>query len=63
MKRYIPVVGRLFARVMRDERGGEVVEYGMTLGIIAATGFAVAGSVGDEILELWRALDTALSRI
>ncbi len=63
MKRYVPAMGRLFASIMRDERGGETLEYSLVLGFFAAGGYVVVQSVGGKVVNLWQMIDTAFSRI
>ena len=63
MRMRLTATGRLFSRLMRDERGGEVIEYAMTLGFLAAGGYLVIQSVGDKVVDLWRLLDKALGQI
>jgi Flp pilus assembly pilin Flp len=48
-------VARLLARVVRDERGGEVLEYALVAGLIIITAVAVIAQVGAKVLARWEA--------
>ena len=63
MKRQRTAVGRLFARLWRDEQGGESLEYGFILGILGIGAYALMQGVGAKILVLWQRIDAALSRL
>jgi Flp pilus assembly pilin Flp len=63
MARQISAVGRLFVRMVRDEQGGEILEYSMTLGFMALGVYALMNGVGEKVLEMWRRIDAALGAI
>ena len=50
----------LIKRLIRDERGGEVLEYAMILGLIVVAAMAVIGSDGTKTLARWTSLDSGL---
>ena len=62
MSRRFIAVGELFARAMRDERGGEVMEYAMVVGLLGVGAFAHVQAVGLKVRELWQRLDDALGK-
>lgn len=47
-------------RVLRDERGGEVLEYALIAGLIVVAAIAVIGSVGTKVLARWNAVDSGM---
>jgi Flp pilus assembly pilin Flp len=63
MQRQLSAVGRLFARLWRDERGGESLEYGFILGLLGMGAYALMQGVGAKILDLWQRIDTALGAL
>lgn len=44
---------KTLTRLMADERGGEVLEYALILGLIIVTAIAVIGAVGTKVLARW----------
>ena len=50
----------LFAALVRDEQGGEVLEYALVAGLIVVAAIAVIGSVGTKVLARWNSLNASL---
>ena len=50
----------LLAKLVREEQGGEVLEYALVAGLIVVAAIAVIGSVGTKVLARWTALDSGL---
>jgi len=50
----------LFRRVVREETGGEVLEYALIAGLIVVAAIAVIGTVGTKVLARWTSLDSSL---
>ena len=50
----------IWARLVRDERGGEVLEYALIAGLIVIAAIAVIGSVGTKVLARWNSVDNSL---
>jgi pilus assembly protein Flp/PilA len=48
------------SRLLRDERGGEVLEYALVAGLLVVSAIAVIGSVGTKVLARWKSLDSSL---
>jgi Flp pilus assembly pilin Flp len=48
------------ARVLRDERGGEVIEWALVAGLIVVGAIAVIGAVGTKVLARWNTVNGAL---
>ena len=63
MQRQFSALGRLFARVWRDEQGGESLEYGFILGLLGMGAYALMQGVGTKIIDLWQRIDAALSAL
>jgi Flp pilus assembly pilin Flp len=49
-----------FSRVIRDEAGGEVLEYALIAGLIVVAAIAVIGSVGTKVLARWTSLNDGM---
>jgi Flp pilus assembly pilin Flp len=47
-------------RLIKDEQGGEVLEYALIAGLIVVAAIAVIGSVGTKVLARWQAIDAGL---
>src|SRR4051812_7281895 len=50
----------LLAKLVRDEQGGEVLEYALIAGLIVVAAIAVIGSVGPKGLARWNSLNSGL---
>jgi Flp pilus assembly pilin Flp len=46
--------------IVRDERGGEVLEYALIAGLIVVAAIAVIGTVGTKVLARWNSLNSSL---
>jgi len=62
MTRRFNAVGRLFARALREERGGETMEYALVLGLLGIGAFTLVQTFGLKIRALWQRLDDALGK-
>jgi Flp pilus assembly pilin Flp len=51
----------LLAKLVSDERGGEVLEYALIAGLIVVAAIAVITSVGGKVVAKWQAVDTGLT--
>ena len=40
-------------RALRDERGGEIIEWALVAGLIVVGSLAVVGAVGGKVLARW----------
>ena len=47
-------------RLVKDEQGGEVLEYALIAGLIVVAAIAVIGTVGTKVLAKWNAVDSGL---
>jgi pilus assembly protein Flp/PilA len=44
----------------RDERGGEVIEYALIMGLIIVAAIAVIGAVGTKVLARWTSVNSSV---
>lgn len=51
---------RLARRVLRDEQGGEVLEYALVAGLIVAGAIATIGCVGTKVLARWQSVNSRI---
>ncbi len=50
----------LLKRLIRDEQGGEVLEYALIAGLIVVAAIAVITSVGGKVLARWQSLNSSM---
>ena len=50
----------LLAKLVKDEQGGEVLEYALIAGLIVVAAIAVIGSVGTKVLARWNGVDAGM---
>ena len=53
-------IKNLFAKLVSDERGGEVLEYALIAGLIVVAAIAVITSVGSKVLARWQSLNSSM---
>ena len=53
----------LLSKLVKDEQGGEVLEYALIAGLIVVAAIAVITSVGGKVLARWTSLNGSLSRL
>jgi pilus assembly protein Flp/PilA len=53
-------VKQTLARLIRDEQGGEVLEYALIAGLIVVAAIAVIGAVGTKVLARWESVDAGM---
>jgi Flp pilus assembly pilin Flp len=63
MTRHLSALGRTFARLGRDEHGGETLEYAMTLGFLAVMSYVLIQTVGVKFYNVWDRIDRALAML
>jgi pilus assembly protein Flp/PilA len=51
---------KVLANVIRDENGGEVLEYALIAGLIVVGAIAMVTSVGNKVLARWTSLNGSL---
>ena len=50
----------MLKRLLRDERGEDLIEYGLLAGLISISLIVVLGLVGDALFDVFDAIKTAL---
>jgi pilus assembly protein Flp/PilA len=50
----------LVAKLVRDEQGGEVLEYALIVGLIIVAAIAAITSVGTKVLAKWTSLNSSM---
>jgi pilus assembly protein Flp/PilA len=50
----------LLAKLVRDEQGGEVLEYALIVGLIIVAAIAAITSVGTKVLAKWTSLNSSM---
>jgi pilus assembly protein Flp/PilA len=50
----------LLARIVKDERGGEVLEYALIAGLIVVAAIAVITTVGTKVLARWNSVGSSI---
>ena len=51
----------LLKNLVKDDQGGEVLEYALIAGLIVVAAIAVISSVGTKVLAKWNAVDSGLN--
>jgi Flp pilus assembly pilin Flp len=47
-------------RCLRDERGGEVLEYALIAGLIVVVAIALIAAVGSKVMARWNSVDSGM---
>ncbi len=50
----------MLKKLMRDENGGEVLEYSLITGLIAVAAIAVITTVGGKVLGRWNSVNSSI---
>jgi Flp pilus assembly pilin Flp len=50
----------LLSKLVKDEQGGEVLEYALIVGLIVVAAIAAVTSVGTKVLAKWTSLNSSL---
>ena len=50
----------LLKNLVKDEQGGEVLEYALIAGLIVVAAIAVIASVGTKVLARWNSVDSGM---
>jgi Flp pilus assembly pilin Flp len=50
----------LLKKLVRDEQGGEILEYALIAGLIVVAAIAVISAVGGKVLARWQSLDSSM---
>jgi Flp pilus assembly pilin Flp len=50
----------LLKNLIKDDQGGEVLEYALIAGLIVVAAIAVIASVGNKVLAKWQSVDSEM---
>ena len=50
----------MISKLVKDEQGGEVLEYALIAGLIVVAAIAVITAVGTKVLARWTSLNSSL---
>jgi len=53
-------ITNVLVNVVKDEQGGEVLEYALIAGLIVVAALAVISSVGTKVLARWGSLNSSM---
>jgi pilus assembly protein Flp/PilA len=53
-------ISNVLVKFVKDEQGGEVLEYALIAGLIVVAAIAVIGSVGTKVLARWGSLNSSM---
>jgi len=53
-------IRRTIEKLIRDERGGETIEYALIMGLIIVAAIVVIGAVGTKVLARWTSTNSSL---
>jgi Flp pilus assembly pilin Flp len=51
---------KMLMRLVSDERGGEVLEYALILGLIVVGAIVIITSVGTKVLARWTSVNSSI---
>jgi Flp pilus assembly pilin Flp len=54
------VISRLLSDLVKQEEGGEVLEYALIAGLIVVAAIAAITAVGNKVLARWTSLQNSL---
>ena len=54
------VTKRNLATLLQDERGGEVIEYALVLGLIIVICISIIGTIGTKVLARWQTINSSM---
>jgi Flp pilus assembly pilin Flp len=53
-------ISSLLKRLIRDTRGGEVIEYALVLGLVIVVAIVAIASFGSKVLARWQSVDSSM---
>jgi len=54
------LLAKCLTLLIRDEQGGEVIEYALVAGLISVAAITVIGTVGTKVAAKWTSVDSSL---
>ena len=58
--RLVEIMKNCFAKLVKDEQGGEVLEYALIAGLIVVGAIALIAAVGDKVVARWTSMNSSL---
>jgi Flp pilus assembly pilin Flp len=56
----LPRLQNQFYNLLKDERGGEVLEYALIAGLIVIAAISLIGAVGSKVAAKWTSLNSKM---
>ena len=53
-------MSRMMKKFLRDESGGEVIEYALIAGLIAVVCVVIIGTVGTKVFARWTSINSSM---
>jgi len=53
-------LARFLQRLIRDESGGEVIEYALVLGLVIVVAIVAIMAFGAKVLARWQSVDSSM---
>ena len=53
-------IKNLLSKLVKDEQGGEVLEYALIAGLIVVASIAIISSIGGKVLGRWTSLNSSM---
>ena len=53
-------LGNILGKLVRDEQGGEVIEYALIMGLIIVAAITAITAVGTKVLARWTSVQNSL---
>jgi Flp pilus assembly pilin Flp len=57
---FMKTLTNAFLKLMRDESGGEVIEYALVAGLISVCAIAVMSAIGTKVAAKWTSVNSSL---
>ena len=57
---HMKAISNFVTRLVKDEQGGEVLEYALIAGLIVVAAIAVIGAVGTKVVAKWTSLNSSM---
>jgi Flp pilus assembly pilin Flp len=54
------ILEKMLVALLRDDRGGEVLEYAIVAGLISIAAIALIGAVGTKVVARWTSINSTL---
>jgi len=54
-------ITRLVGRCLADDRGGEVIEYALVLGLVIVVAIVAVGAIGTKVVARWTSVNSSFT--